>query len=115
MKTRKMIGLLLLMTTILMTASCEDDKKVSESPVFDRLTISPKKIYTGQYAYGTVSYKFPGAYIYSSEYRYNVTGGESKEWKVITAMRTPGFKSRNAASNAGRITSNSRLTSMRSA
>ncbi len=93
MKTRKMIGLLLLMTFILFSTSCEDDKKISESPVFDKLTISPKKIYTGQYAYGTVSYKFPGAYIYSSEYRYNVTGGESKEWKVIDpTTQEPKFK-----------------------
>lgn len=93
MKTRKMIGLLLLMTSILFSTSCEDDKKISESPVFDKLIISPKKIYTGQYAYGTVSYKFPGAYIYSSEYRYNVTGGESKEWKVIDpTTQEPKFK-----------------------
>ena len=44
-----------------------------------------------------------------------LTMRSSNEWKVMTAMRPPGFSRPRADSSAGRITSSSELTSMRMA
>lgn len=75
------------------TAGCESDQKRSESPVYDKITIEPQTIYNGQYAYATVSYKTPGEYIYSADYKYEIDGGNTGTWSVVSPTESePQFK-----------------------
>lgn len=74
-------------------AGCETEEKRSSSPVYDKINIEPQTIYTGQYAYATVSYKTPGSYIYSADYKYVVERGNSGTWTEISPTESePHFK-----------------------
>lgn len=74
-------------------SGCETDVTRSSSPVYDKITVEPQNIYTGQYAYGTVSYKSSGSYISSADYKYEVDGGNSGTWSVISPTESePNFK-----------------------
>lgn len=73
--------------------SCSDDDKVSTSPVFGDINVTPEVLYTGQYGYATVDYQSSGTYIYSSIYYYNMTSGSSSSWTVVDpTTANPSFR-----------------------
>ena len=82
---------------LLFLASCDNDDHAtdSRSPEFGALTLEPSTVLPGDSVTATVSYKYAGKKIYSSEYILTVTGVTSEgqyvnsvKWKVVDPTKS---------------------------
>lgn len=93
MKKNILAVTLLALAAGMATTSCSESDIESKSPVFGEINVTPAKVYTGQYAYATVSYESAGAYIYSSKYAWDIEGGGSGSWSETDPTKSePKFK-----------------------
>lgn len=94
----------ILLSGIILGSCSENDEKLSKSPVYKDITLTPNQVYTGQKVNALVSYTDPGAYIQSCDYQYTLSDGTSYSWKQISPTETQPEFEFYAPLRAGRYT-----------